>query len=73
MKESFSVWIDRDNLIGGVRLDEKISDGIRNCSLFICFISEKYCGSLPCREEFALAKRLEKKILPVMLQREATN
>ena len=73
LKANFTVWIDKVNLKVGDNQDEKIADGIRHTSLFICFISEKYCESRPCRDEFALANKLGKKILPVMLKREAKN
>jgi hypothetical protein len=61
------------NLKVGDNQDEKIADGIRHTSLFICFISEKYCDSEPCNREIALADNLNIKILPVMLQRHAKN
>jgi hypothetical protein len=73
LKENFTVWIDEVNLIGGDDLYEKIAGGLRNSSLFICFISEQYCVSNNCKREIALADNLKKKILPVMLQREAKN
>jgi hypothetical protein len=73
LKENFSVWIDRDKLKGGDDLKKEIAGGIRNSSLFICFISEQYCESGPCRREFGLADNLKIKILPVMLHREAKN
>jgi hypothetical protein len=73
LKAKFTVWIDTDNLKGGVILDQEIEDGIKNTSLFVCFISEKYCESDRCMDEFALANNLGKKILPVMLKREAKN
>ena len=73
LKAIHIIWIDRDNLKAGVRINEEISKGIRNSSLFICFISEGYCKSIACKREIALADSLKKKILPVMLQREAKN
>ena len=73
LKKIYSIWIDRDILKAGVRLDKEIADGIRNSSLFICFISKEYCNSDACDEEFSLAKSLKKPMLPVMFQREATN
>ena len=73
LKEIYRIWIDKDYLIGGVKLDKEIADGVRNSSLFICFISKEYCESDACNKEIALAKNLKKQILPVMLQRGATN
>jgi hypothetical protein len=73
LKANFTVWIDEVNLIGGDDLYEKIAGGLRNSSLFICFISEQYCVSNNCKREIALADNLNIKILPVMLQREAKN
>ena len=73
LKETYKIWIDRDVLKAGIRLDKEIANGIRASSLFICFISNEYCESDACNEEFALAKNLKKSILPVMLVRDATN
>jgi hypothetical protein len=58
LKANFNVWIDIDNLKGGDNIDKEIANGIRNSSLFICFISEQYCESNACNMEFGLAKRL---------------
>ncbi len=73
LKANFNVWIDIDNLKGGDNIDKEKANGIRNSSLFICFISEQYCESNACNMELRLADNLKKKILPVMLQREAKN
>jgi hypothetical protein len=73
LKANFNVWVDIDNLKVGDNLYENIADGIRNSSLFICFISEEYCMSKCCTEELVFADNLKKKILLVMLQREAKN
>ena len=73
LKEVYPIWIDRDSLIGGVKLDKEIAEGVENSILFLCFISKEYCNSEACNEEFSLAKKLKKKMLPVMLQREAKN
>ena len=73
LRDIYPIWIDRDRLTGGVRLDKAIADGVRSSILIICFISKAYCESDACNEEFALAKELKKKMLPVMLEREATN
>ena len=67
------IWIDRDYLKGGVDQAQEISNGINNTKLFIPFISDEYCKSDACREEFALAKINKKKMLPIMLVRKASN
>jgi hypothetical protein len=38
----------------------EISNGINNATLFIPFISDDYCNSEACREEFSLVKKKEK-------------
>ena len=73
LKDLYPIWINIDKLIGGVRLSEEIENGVRDSSLFICFISKEYCESDACNKEIALANKLKKLILPIMLQREATN
>ena len=67
------MWIDRDNLKAGDDQDMEISNGIKNATIFLPFISNAYCNSKACRNEFALAKKKEKLMLPIMLVREATN
>ena len=71
LKEVYTIWIDRDSLKAGDDQDNEISNGIRNAKIFLPFISNSYCNSKACREEFA--KKKEKLILPIMLQREASN
>ncbi len=73
LKEVYTVWIDRDNLKAGDDQDMEISNGINSASLFLTFISDKYCDSKACREEFALAKKKEKIMLLIMLARDASN
>ena len=60
LKQVYNVWIDRDYLIGGKPQAQEISNGINNATLFIPFISDEYCNSDACREEFALAKNKKK-------------
>ena len=69
----FPIWIDRYNLKGGDSQAIEISNGINNSILFIPFISDEYCNSEACRDEFGLAKKNRKKMLPVMLSRNVTN
>ena len=73
LKETQNIWIDIYNLKASDNLDREIANGIRDSSLFVCFISNEYCESDACVNEFTLAKKIKKTILPVMLQREATN
>jgi hypothetical protein len=69
LKLKFSVWIDYQELSPGVDLNQKITDGIRNSDLFICFITKSYCHSKACKRECTLADNLNKTILPVILER----
>ena len=73
IKEKHSVWIDRDYLKAGAKIDKEKANGVRNSSLFIFFVSKDYCNSNTCDEEFSLAKKLKKKMLAIMLEKEATN
>ena len=57
LKEVHNVWIDTDHLIGGIAQSKEISTGINNAKLFLPFISDGYCNSDPCNQEFALAKK----------------
>ena len=73
LKQTYTIWLDDDNLKSGDDKDKKITDGVRDSFLFICFISNFYCESKACREEFSLAKKLNKTMLPIMLERSASN
>ena len=57
LKETYTIWLDDDNLKSGENKDEKIADGVRDSFLFICFISNFYCDSSACTDEFFLAKQ----------------
>jgi hypothetical protein len=73
LKVIYPIWIDKYNLKAGDDQDKKISNGINNATLFIPFISDDYCNSEACREEFTLAKKKKKLMLPIMLQRYSSN
>ena len=73
LKVKHTIWIDRDYLKPGVKIDKEKANAIRNSNLFICFVSTEYCNSGACDEEFSLAKTLKKKMIPIMLEKEATN
>jgi hypothetical protein len=69
LKLKFSIWIDYEEISLGVDLNQKITDGIGNSDLVICFITKSYCNSKACKRECTLADNLNKKILPVILER----
>jgi hypothetical protein len=73
LKVIYPIWIDKYNLKAGDDQDKEISNGINNATLFIPFISDNYCDSEACREEFSLAKKRKKLMLPIMLQRDSSN
>ena len=73
LKEVHNVWIDIDQLRAGDPIDMALSKGITKATLFLPFISDKYCTSNECMAEFALASSMRKKILPIMLVRSASN
>ena len=73
LKQTYPIWLDIYNLKPGDNNDKEIADGVRDSSLFICFISNFYCNSNACIEEFYLAKKLKKIILPIMLERSGSN
>ena len=73
LQKDYTICIDRDYLIGGVAQVKEISKGIYNPKLLIPIISDDYCNSDACGEEFELAKRKKKTILPIMLIRYGSN
>ena len=66
LQENFKIWIYNDELTGTV-LNEKIARNISNSRLFICFISEAYCASDPCKDELSFAKQKKKELFPVFI------
>jgi hypothetical protein len=73
LKEKYPIWLDIYNLKPGDNKDKEITDGVTDSCLFICFISNFYCSSEACTDEFYLAKKLKKIIFPIMLERSGSN
>ena len=74
LKEALDIcFIDMFSLKSDSDLFSSLIREIKVSSLFICFISKEFCESDTCCDHLNLAKRMNKTILPVMLQPEATN
>ena len=73
LKETLSIWIDVFDLQSGIDLKKQVVNAIKNSSLMLCFISGSYCASDSCYKEFTFAENLNKLMLPVMLEKEASD
>ncbi len=71
-KSFMKVWLDSDELSGGVSLSREILAGIKKADCFVAFITNNYFKSDWCLEEFDRVYNLfikkKVKILPVLLQ-----
>jgi hypothetical protein len=58
-KEGYkNIWFDETEIHVGDELSKKMEQGIRDCPIFISFISNNYIWSKNCRKEFFYADKL---------------
>ncbi len=50
-------------------LTEKIVKKIKNCRIFVCFLTKKYIESVNCIKEFEFAHSIGKKVLPICIEK----
>lgn len=65
-KRGYSVWVDMNNIPLAVDFQEQIDGGIRNADNFIFIISPHSVKSVYCAKEISLAKKYNKRIIPIM-------
>uniref|UniRef100_H2XPZ8 TIR domain-containing protein n=3 Tax=Ciona intestinalis TaxID=7719 RepID=H2XPZ8_CIOIN len=66
LKENkFKVWIDVDRVEGSIL--SAMADAVENASVVVVAMSEKYKNSNPCRTEAEYAYKLQKPIVPLLL------
>lgn len=65
-KKGYSVWFDKNNIPLGVDFQEQIDTGIRHADNFVFIISPHSVKSIYCAKELVLAKKYNKRIIPVM-------
>lgn len=73
LQKRCKIWLDVKQTQVGDRLYSVIEKGIRSSLVFVCFITKNYCESEACTDELAFAKKLNKTVLPIMLENEAIN
>ena len=59
-KKKIKIWIDIQNMKGDIY--NSMENGVRNCKIFISFISPKYASSPNCQRELKLGNDLRKKV-----------
>ncbi len=62
------VWFDRDGILGGANYGPEIVGAIRGSRAFVLCCSAAAFGSRNVRQEVALAWKLERPILPLLLE-----
>ena len=62
------VWRDEEQLVSGTWLYDEITKGIKNCSVFICCITNKYSLSENCKREIMYAIDQRKKVIALMFE-----
>ncbi len=66
-KAGFSCWIDTERLRHDDDFNIKIQDGIRDCLVFISFLSKTYVNKAYCQQEFSMARDERKSVLSVTI------
>jgi len=68
----YKVWFDKE-LSGGQSWWDRILSEIRNCDLFVFVLSVKSNNSTACSREYTYAYKLNKRILPILVDDVSTN
>ena len=71
-QKCFHVWQDKQKIGPGDNLYGKIQEGVQSCKVFVPCLTESYLNSANARSEFHLAKLWNKKIIPLILDRNLT-
>jgi TIR domain len=64
----FPVWMDREDVPGGVAWREAISRAIRNCHALLVILSPKAIESKNVEKELSLADRHHRQIIPILFE-----
>jgi hypothetical protein len=62
----YSVWFDMNDIPIGVDFQEEIDEGIQKADNFIFIISPHSVNSIYCYKEIVLAKKYNKRIIPIL-------
>ncbi len=71
MREGLTIWSDRTEIETGREFQEEIDRGIEGADTLIYLLSEHSLASQYCQAELTYAKRLNKRIIPIRLERVA--
>nr|CAB3262698.1 uncharacterized protein LOC100181987 [Phallusia mammillata] len=63
---NFRIWIDEENIHG--RLYSSMADAVKQCHIFLMFISKAYQESDNCRKEAVAASKQKKHIIPIKVE-----
>ena len=69
--KGYTCWMDNSALGGGDRWHAEIDKGIRNCKVYLSFVTVKYAESLNCYKETNLSVELKKPIIPLLMEENA--
>ena len=61
-------WISSKKLKSGDKFGSKINFAVKDCSVFVLFVSQQSLSSPDVKNEMALANKYKKKILPVRIE-----
>jgi len=70
-QQRLNIWLDKEpaDITGGVPWQEEIETGIISAKVFVCVLDIGYFKSKYCREEFEIARALDKTIISIVLER----
>ena len=69
--KGYTCWMDNSALRGGDRWHAEIDKGIRNCKVYLSFVTIKYAESKNCYKETSLSGELNKPIIPLLMEKNA--
>ncbi len=68
-QHALSTWIRDEDIKSGTDFDKAVEEGMERADNFVCIISKASIKSDICKMELALAIKLNKRIIPILLER----
>jgi hypothetical protein len=66
--EGFAVWLDEEGIAGGVDFMNAIGEAIKAADGIVAVINEKFCGSVYCNNEMAMAQGNGLQMFPLLFR-----
>lgn len=67
LHRGYNVWMDIEGGING-DINDCMAYGVENSAVIVCFLTERYEGSVNCKRELSYADRIGVTIIPVLVE-----